>query len=95
MPQICVKYNKKVKPWLAYKYNLAINLNDYFFLTKSLILNPRYKLLLYYFDCKNTDKNNDCLGQLISENIIDTNQTVLVEQLKAGLYGIEVGNWIN
>ena len=60
--------------------------------TISLILNPRYKLLLYYFDCKNTDKNNDCLGQLISENIIDTNQTVLVEQLKAGLYGIEVGN---
>jgi hypothetical protein len=65
-------------------------LNDYYFITKSNLLNAKYKILLYYFDCKNKDKNDFCLGQALTRNIIQSHEYIYVNELKDGLYGIEV-----
>ena len=87
---MCVKYNKVLKPSLAYRYNLAIKLNDYYFISKSNLLNAKYKILLYYFDCKNKDKNDFCLGHALTRNIIQSHESINIDDLKDGLYGMEV-----
>lgn len=90
LPQVCVKYNKILKPTLAYTYNLAIKLNDYYFIKTSNLLNAKYKILLNHFDCQNKDKNDFCLGQALTRNIIQSYEHINVDNLKVGLYAIEV-----
>jgi hypothetical protein len=86
---MCVKLNKNLKLSLGYKYNLAIKLNDYFFITKSMLTKPKYKVSLYYFDCK-IGNDEYCYGQYTIQNTIDSNEYIFIEDLTDGLYGIEV-----